>query len=57
MKITLEIPEETVCMSIVIGIQNEIGWGTATFAVGSGAIYDNSEIQLNAEIPPKESES
>ena len=31
MKVTLEIPDETVCIHFTLGLQDGSGWGMATF--------------------------
>ena len=31
MNVTLEIPDETVCIHFILGLQDDSGWGMASF--------------------------
>ena len=60
MKIMLEIPDESVCMNVCIGIQGKHGWGMASFQFDE-ELFEGSVIRLKAELnqekPPKDSET
>ena len=49
-KIILEIPDESVCMSVTIGLQGTKGWGMATFSIDEpDKIHDRALIELQAD--------
>ena len=49
MKITLEIPDETVCVHFTLGLQDGSGWGMATFQMEHPE--DGGHVRL--EMPPE----
>ena len=47
MKVSLEIPDETVCIYFILGLQDDSGWGIASYRIEEPK--EGCSIQLTAE--------
>ena len=55
MKITLEIPDETVCVHFTLGLQNASDWGMASFQMENPKDGGYVRLEMPGEMS-KESE-